>query len=487
MNLKLQSKILISFIIIFLLFSIAIYFTVSSQVTKLANTLIGNKLSADFNLGYQILEERYPGEWQIIDGQLYKGEHLINNDYELVDVIKEETGSLATIFMKDIRVTTNVLNEDNTRAVGTRVSDQVAETVLRNGDEYTGEAVVVGETFLARYSPIRNADGDIIGIWFVGVEKETAQNQISLINGYISIICIVLLVISIVIAYFISRSISLPILNAAEDLHQGAENVASAANQLSSSSQQLAEGSTEQASSLEETSSTLEESASMVKQNTANTQEAAILAREAREIAEEGNHKMQEMMNSMIDLKDSSDEVARIIKVIDDIAFQTNILALNAAVEAARAGDAGMGFAVVAEEVRTLAQRSAKAAKDTDEIIEKNINLAKLGMSFSSEVDQSLQKINDSTKKVNNLLDEIAAASKEQSQGVEQINQAVSQMDQVVQSNASAAEESASASEELSSQAQSMTEVVNELIELVKKGKNNKSVNIKSFFKEGVN
>ncbi|MEI7473510.1 MAG: methyl-accepting chemotaxis protein [bacterium] len=269
------------------------------------------------------------------------------------------------------------------------------------------------------------------------------------------------------LAWVIVIGITKPINRIVDGLNESASQVSSASGQLSASSQQLAEGSAEQAASIQETSSTLEQSASMVRQNTENTKQAAILAKHAKDAASKGNNEMQEMMTSMAELKKSSDQIAKIIKVIDEIAFQTNILALNAAVEAARAGEAGMGFAVVAEEVRNLAQRSAQAAKDTAEIIESNIHLSEQGVNVSRNVNESLAEINDQAQKVSELLDEVAAASQEQAQGIAQINKAISQMEQVVQSNASTAEESASASEELSSQSVNMKEIVNSLVQLV--------------------
>lgn len=275
------------------------------------------------------------------------------------------------------------------------------------------------------------------------------------------------LVLGIIIAVVIITSITKPVNRIASRISEGADQVSSASQQLSVSSQRLAEGASEQASALEETSATLSQSASMIQQNTQNTKQAAMLSEKAKEAAEKGNKDMVDMNNSMESLKKSSDDIARIIKVIDDIAFQTNILALNAAVEAARAGDAGMGFAVVAEEVRNLAQRSAQAAKETSAIIEKNLELSVQGVGVSKKVAESLDEIMTQARKVNEIMDEIAAASQEQSQGIEQINKAVNQMEQVTQSSASSAEESAAASEELSAQAEGMKEVINELIALV--------------------
>lgn len=273
--------------------------------------------------------------------------------------------------------------------------------------------------------------------------------------------------VGIILAVVITMSITRPVKRIADVLSEGAEQVASASGELSEASQQLAEGSSELASSIEETSATLQESASMVHQNNENTKQAAMLSRQAMDSAEGGNREMAEMMVSMGELKKSSDDIAKIIKVIDEIAFQTNILALNAAVEAARAGEAGMGFAVVAEEVRNLAQRSAQAAKDTAAIIERNIELSQSGVAVAGRVKASLEEISAGARKVSELVDEITAASQEQAQGIEQINKAIQQMDQVTQGTAAGAEESASASEELNAQAESMKEAVQNLLLLV--------------------
>ena len=240
-----------------------------------------------------------------------------------------------------------------------------------------------------------------------------------------------------------------------------------AATQVSNASQTLAQGSGEQAASIEETSSSLEEMASMTKRNAENAQKANQLAREARSAADKGVEDMQAMNQAMEAIKVSSDDIAKIIKTIDEIAFQTNILALNAAVEAARAGEAGMGFAVVADEVRSLAQRSATAAKETAVKIEGAILKTAQGVQISQKVADTLNNIVIKARQVDELASEVAGASREQTQGITQINTAVGQMDKVTQSNAASAEESAAAAQELSSQAELMMQAVEQLIHLV--------------------
>jgi methyl-accepting chemotaxis protein len=207
--------------------------------------------------------------------------------------------------------------------------------------------------------------------------------------------------------------------------------------------------------------------ASMTKRNSENARKANELAKEARTAADKGVQDMQTMAASMEAIKVSSDDIAKIIKTIDEIAFQTNILALNAAVEAARAGEAGMGFAVVADEVRNLAQRCAQAAKETAGKIEGAIVKTGQGVEITGKVAIALNEIVTKIRQVDDLVTEVAGASSEQTNGIAQINVAVGQMDKVTQSNAATAEESAAAAEELNAQAEIMKQAVAELLQLV--------------------
>ncbi|MDF2942416.1 MAG: methyl-accepting chemotaxis sensory transducer [Herbinix sp.] len=238
------------------------------------------------------------------------------------------------------------------------------------------------------------------------------------------------------------------------------EQVAVGARQVSDSSIALSQGATEQASSVEELTASLEEIASQTELNAKNASQANTLAESAKENAVQGNNQMREMLKAMEEINESSADISKVIKVIDDIAFQTNILALNAAVEAARAGQHGKGFAVVAEEVRNLAARSANAAKETTDMIEGSIKKAEGGTRIAKETAEALNKIVNGVDKVAALVNDIAIASNEQSMGITQINQGIMQVSQVVQTNSATSEESASASEELSSQAALLKETV---------------------------
>jgi methyl-accepting chemotaxis protein/methyl-accepting chemotaxis protein-1 (serine sensor receptor) len=273
---------------------------------------------------------------------------------------------------------------------------------------------------------------------------------------------------AVAVAHLITRSTTAVLGEAVGTLRQGAEQVASASGQVAVASQSLSQGATEQAAALEETSASMEEMASMTRQNAENSLQAATLIETVDAKVRQSNDALEGMVSSMAAIKDSSDKISRIIKTIDEIAFQTNILALNAAVEAARAGEAGMGFAVVADEVRSLAQRSAQAAKDTASLIEESISTSSQGGARVQRVADSITGITDAVTEVKNLVQSVSAASQQQSQGIAQVAHAVTQMEQVTQTTAATAEESAAASEQLSAQAKAAMGVVDELDALVR-------------------
>jgi methyl-accepting chemotaxis protein len=284
---------------------------------------------------------------------------------------------------------------------------------------------------------------------------------------WISIALVLALAAASVLIWWIIHSTNRVLRDLAGNLDQGATQTASAARQVSAASQTLSSGASEQAASVEETSASLEEISSMIRSTADNAEKAKALAGEAHAVAQAGSRTMVEMTQAMAAIDTSSAEVAKIVKNIDEIAFQTNILALNAAVEAARAGEAGAGFAVVADEVRSLAQRSAAAAKETADKIEAAIASSRRGSQSCAKVGESLAQIADRVSSTDSLVGEIATAAREQAQGIEQINTAITQMDQVTQSNSASAEESASAAEELDAQAASLKDMVGRLRQLV--------------------
>jgi methyl-accepting chemotaxis protein len=252
------------------------------------------------------------------------------------------------------------------------------------------------------------------------------------------------------LALYISGLISKPLIAVTNSLSDVTEKINGAATQFSESANNLAISSSSQAASIEETSATMNETSSMVAQTAENTGRAAKLAEEASKNANRGKTKMQDMVSAMTELKESSNLIQKIIKTIDDIAFQTNLLAINATVEAARAGgDAGRSFSVVADEVRNLARKSAASAAETTEIIEKNIKLTNTSGEISVEVEEALETMTKQFATLNEIIHEIDVASDEQTTGVRQINTAMSQMEGATISTAAISEESAASAKML--------------------------------------
>jgi methyl-accepting chemotaxis protein len=240
----------------------------------------------------------------------------------------------------------------------------------------------------------------------------------------------------------------------------GAQAVADTSAQIAQGNLDLSQRTEHQASTLEETASSMEELTSTVGQNAQSAREASQLAVSATEVAHKGGNAVEQVLLTMDDILDASKKIGDITGVIDSIAFQTNILALNAAVEAARAGEQGRGFAVVAAEVRSLAQRSAAAAKEIRTLIANTVQKVQAGSSQADGAGHTMVEVVSSVKKVSDLIAEIAAASQEQSSGIAQVNTALAQMDQVVQQNAALAEEATGATESMKQQADWLLQVV---------------------------
>lgn len=263
----------------------------------------------------------------------------------------------------------------------------------------------------------------------------------------------------------LGKSLKQMLLSLNEILNQvktASKQILEGSKQVSEAAQTLSSGASEQAASLEQISSSVTEINSQASQNADNSIQARAVSQKAREKAKEGNDNMDQMLSWMKELNSSSEEIKKVIKVIDDIAFQTNLLALNANVEAARAGKYGKGFAVVAEEVRNLAVRSAEAAKETTSMIEKSIDMIGNGNIKMQEATDGFSEITNEITKVNDFMSEIASASREQAKGLEQIDTGLTQIEQVTQNNSASAEESAAASEELSAQAARLLEIVSQ-------------------------
>nr|WP_314623472.1 methyl-accepting chemotaxis protein [uncultured Noviherbaspirillum sp.] len=256
------------------------------------------------------------------------------------------------------------------------------------------------------------------------------------------------------------KAMNASLLKTVTEVRSGTDTIATASKQIAAGNLDLSSRTEEQASSLEETASSMEELNATVRQNADNARQANVLAEAASGVAARGGVVIGQVVGTMGEINASARQIADIISVIDGIAFQTNILALNAAVEAARAGEQGRGFAVVATEVRSLAQRSAAAAKDIKTLIDNSVARVETGSRLVNEAGATMQDIVDSVSRVTDIMSEISAATQEQTAGIDQINQAISQMDQVTQQNAALVEEAAAASEAMQDQAARLANVV---------------------------
>ena len=273
------------------------------------------------------------------------------------------------------------------------------------------------------------------------------------------------------VGYAVSRSIPRPFVAIIARLSQSVAQNAESSRVISTGSQTLADQTSAQAAAIEETSATLEEVAGMAKRNSEHAQRAHELSRQTRATTEAGTREVESMNQAMAATRQAHEEIAGIIRTIDEIAFQTNILALNAAVEAARAGEAGAGFAVVAEEVRSLAKRSAEAARDTAQRIDEAVGKSREGAKVCTQVAESLREIATRARQVDELVHEITGSSEEQTKGIAHVNQAVADLERAVQANAANAEEGAAVAAELSLQSGELLKTLAELDHAVSGGR----------------
>ena len=333
----------------------------------------------------------------------------------------------------------------------------------------TGNNAEAMDLYVERYSPRFKEVMETLRAHSLTIEQqarakiEDSDRTLARLEKYAGVAVTLVLLVIAVAAWQFQHSIIAALSVITRRLDHTADTLNQLSSSVTTSSQTVADGASQQAASLEETSASVSQITSMTRRNTENSASAKNVANQARLAAETGSGDMQAMSAAMEEIKTAADSIGKIIRTIDEIAFQTNILALNAAVEAARAGEAGLGFAVVAEEVRGLAQRSAQAARETAGQIEDSIAKSSRGVALSGKVAAGLQDIVTKVRQVDQLVAEIANASREQNDGLDQVLRAVTQMDSVTQGNAASAEESAAATVEMNTEVESLRTTIVEL------------------------
>jgi|Deesub1362A_J573_1020465.scaffolds.fasta_scaffold00080_16 methyl-accepting chemotaxis protein len=516
-SISLKFKLALLFAVILVLFAGALLLVVNNLVVATAREAATEKARGDLALSEAIIDQMYPGPWRAQGDRLYKGDVLMNNNFEVVDYLGELAGSTVTIFRWDTRIATNVRTAEGKRAVGTRVSDEVAQTVLHRGEEFYGVAEVVGQQYLTAYKPLRDATGEIVGIWAVAVPKGFVDALIA--RGWattLGVSALVLAVSQVVLMFFSNRVLVNPLnrlevaagkmaageldyrvevrtrdeigrLGAAfnqmgENLKNLVDKVQENSYQLASHSQELSAAAEEVSAAVENVTATSSQLAASTEQATAHAAQAAEAARATENASEAGNqavlqavskitaiqHTVDSSAKSVQNLHQQSEKIGEIIRVINDIADQTNLLALNAAIEAARAGEHGRGFAVVAEEVRKLAEKSSGATKEIEEIvlaIQKNTVKAVESMqSGAGEVEEGVRII----KKAGEALENIRKHAGRSTDLAEEIAKAFEQHSQGVQNLAASAEEVSSTVQEMAANANDLAKMADELDEIVK-------------------
>jgi methyl-accepting chemotaxis protein len=566
------------------LLATALLFLYQKTLSDYADGQAQQRLDTNDRVAWDIVK-RNGDQFRFVDGKLFAGQTELNGRYELVDQIKDLVGGVATIFMGDVRVATNVKSADGSRAVGTKLAaGPVYDAVFKRGEPYRGKADILGQAYFTAYDPIKDANGATIGVLFVGVREAETHAEIAAIQFRAMMVAFVIALAVGAATLLLSRRMFSPLVHlraamakiskgdfdgpaihanrlddigemacavevfktnaierkrvereaadqrvvtekqreraaaeraraaeeqatamlaladgltrlsagdltarllagfserytkirddfnvAAEKLRETLRAVVASAGvidtgtrEISAAADNLSQRTEQQAAGLEETAAALNEITATLKKSAEGARYASEVVSNANDDAKKGAVVVKQAVEAMDAISKSSEQIGRIIGVIDEIAFQTNLLALNAGVEAARAGEAGKGFAVVASEVRALAQRSAEAAKEIKGLVSTSAAQVGAGVNLVAESGQVLERISSQVSEINRAVAEIAAGAQEQATGLQQVNTAINQMDHSTQQNATMVEQSTAASHSLSQEASQLANLVDQ-------------------------
>jgi len=514
MTLRFKLAVLISVVQVLILSAFGIY-----SVNAMHDRLIESaqlKLKSDLNMSRNLIDHIYSGPWSIKDGALYKGDTKINGNFEMVDLIGSQTGDTVTIFQGDQRVSTNVKNTDGQRAVDTRAAEEVIRTVLQEGQTYLGKAQVVGFWNQTAYEPIKDGDGKIIGMLYVGVPNNLYDQTVKKFAYNILLIGIIVIALTILISFLILRQIfGKPIerfIGFAETIAQGnlakeieyksrdelgklaqsfnqmivnlkemvthinatGDRVSEITYTLVAQADQTAAAAAENASNVNKISATIENVVENVKEVSSEAEEASRQADGGRknivlvvDTMEEIEQSVDLAAKSVGSLDQAIHKISQFVQTIEGIADQTNLLALNAAIEAARAGDSGRGFAVVAEEVRKLAENSSRSAKEIRGIIGEVQQQSTQALADMESGREKVSRGGQVVGKVSQSLTSIIELIQELSQKAMEVAATAGQIVGAVQNMSVATEEQTSAMEEVSSSVAQLNKIIVDLNEKI--------------------